>query len=390
MASLKIKKGSPFWWIKHRNDSGKIVEIKTQHKIGCAQARRMANAQRAELASEEAKRKLCTGAGNWEDWVTEYFEIRYASSPKTLRALMTRWNNLRFFLKCLKLNHPRLFQREHGFRYMTWRKKEKAIDGGPWREEVSPAGPGKKETVTTWRLRKAKHNTALIELKALSLLFKEAVRRKYVSENPLAQLGIKKEDAPEKPAMTDAQIARVRQLLAAWPRWMTIAFEIALFTGCRLFETCVFLEDVWIDEEHPEKSTIAFRNPKGGHDGNKDFRVPLRPELIPMFKKLKAERPEAGQRAYDPLPPEGCSKWWTPARAWYRLFHSDDLLKGCTFHCTRVSFVSRGAKANVAAPKMMKLVNHSSMLVHRIYQRLTTEDLADDAFSIPLPPAPAQ
>ena len=389
MASLKNKKGSPFWWIKHRNSFGKIVEIKTQYKIGTAQAKRMAEKEVAELALAEAQRKICNTGGKWEDWVPEYLATRFAASPKTLKCYVTRWNNLRWYLKCLGLNHPRLFQRELAFRYIGWRKKEKSINGGTWQEEPPlDKKELKKATSKRW-VRKAKQNTALAELKLLSLLFREAVRRKYATENPLAELGVKREAAPEKPALTDEQIACIRKMLAndGWPRWMSIAFETALYTGCRLEETCVYLADVWIDDANPLKSTIGFRKPKGGRNGDKAFRVPLRPELIPMFKKLKSERPGPEQRAYEPLPPDGCSEWWTPSRALHRLFRADPLLAGCCFHCTRVTFVTRGAQANVSVSKMMRLVNHASSMIHRIYQRLQSVDVEEDSHRIQLPPA---
>ena len=289
-----------------------------------------------------------------------------------------------------KRSTNRLFERECAFRYVAWRKKEKSITGGPWQEEPPLDKADLKKSTTKRCLRKAKQNTALAELKLLSLLFREAVRRKYVTENPLAELGIQREAAPEKPALTDEQIACIRRMLAedGWPRWMSIAFEVALYTGCRLEETCVYLSDVWINDASPKKSTIAFRKPKGGRKGDKAFRVPLRPELIPLFKKLKAERLGSDPRAYEPLPPEGCSEWWTPSRALHRLFRSDPLLAGCCFHCTRVTFITRGAIANVPLAKMMRLVNHANQMIHRIYQRLESVDVENDSHSIQLPAAP--
>jgi integrase len=381
MASIKQKKGSPYWWVKYRRSDGKIVEEKTPFRIGISQDRRAAMKLKAERSLDEADRKMAGKArGKWQDWVPEYLATRYAGRAKTLTAYQTRWANLGVYMDIHGLAHPRLFQRDDAFDYMSWRKQE--TKNGKTPNAKDGGNPNKSG------LRQASHNTARMELKLLNLLFKEANRREYVTRNPLADLGIKREPAPEKPPLSDSQVVCIRRLLAdGWPTWMSISFEVAVYTGCRLGETCVYLEDVWIDDVHPEKSTIGFRDPKGGVEGNKDFRVPLRAELIPLFQRLKKERPTPGARAYDALPPEGASKWWTPARPWHRLFRCSPELKGCTFHCTRVRFITAGAQANIPIAKMMRLVNHASELIHRIYQRLQVQDVGEDLSRIPLPPA---
>ena len=60
-----------------------------------------------------------------------------------------------------------------------------------------------------------------------------------------------------------------------------------------------------------------------------------------------------------------------------------------TFHCTRVTFVTRGAKQGVPQSKMMKLVNHASEEIHRVYQRLVVADVRDELNAIKFPTAPA-
>jgi integrase len=58
---------------------------------------------------------------------------------------------------------------------------------------------------------------------------------------------------------------------------------------------------------------------------------------------------------------------------------------GTTFHSTRVTVASRMARGNVSIVKAMRLLNHSSELVHRSYQRLQAADVADVFDSLQIP-----
>lgn len=56
------------------------------------------------------------------------------------------------------------------------------------------------------------------------------------------------------------------------------------------------------------------------------------------------------------------------------LFRCELKLGHLCFHCTRVTFITRGARAGVPESAMMKMVNHASKEIHRIYQRLADAD----------------
>ncbi|HRZ37773.1 MAG TPA: hypothetical protein P5534_15600, partial [Candidatus Paceibacterota bacterium] len=45
------------------------------------------------------------------------------------------------------------------------------------------------------------------------------------------------------------------------------------------------------------------------------------------------------------------------------------------FHCLRVTYVNRLRRAGVPREVAMRLVNHASELVHRVYQRERVEDV---------------
>lgn len=47
-----------------------------------------------------------------------------------------------------------------------------------------------------------------------------------------------------------------------------------------------------------------------------------------------------------------------------------------SFHCTRVTVVTRLARAGVPLAQAMAFVGHSSSLVHRLYTRLRPADLS--------------
>ena len=83
------------------------------------------------------------------------------------------------------------------------------------------------------------------------------------------------------------------------------------------------------------------------------------------------------------------SKWEKPSKMWWRFFKQNDELNlpHLTFHCTRVTFITRGAKQGVPQSPMMKLVNHASEEIHRVYQRLVVADVREKLNAIKLPTA---
>ena len=56
-------------------------------------------------------------------------------------------------------------------------------------------------------------------------------------------------------------------------------------------------------------------------------------------------------------------------------------------HSTRVTFITHGAKQGVPQSQMMKLVNHASEEIHRVYQRLVGADVCEELNAIKFPTA---
>lgn len=98
---------------------------------------------------------------------------------------------------------------------------------------------------------------------------------------------------------------------------------------------------------------------KGGAVKTKDFH----PSLLPIFKRLK----EAGESHVYPVSPHDA------VQGFCKLFKA--LGMPYSFHCCRVTFISRARRAGVDRWTVMQLVDHSSPTVHQIYSRYGRTDL---------------
>jgi integrase len=252
------------------------------------------------------------------------------------------------FLREKNIRRPRELTYKDALAFLTWRTAQTRRGG-----------------------KSIKLNTALNDMKVLRIVMRQAVRLGYATGNPCDRLGVAKEESKQKPEFSDADIAEIRTGLVDEPEWMTTCFEIALNTGCRLSET-------QIDFQHIDfkGKTLTFIHPKGGED--RAYTIPLPVAITPMLKRIK----ESGASHTLALPRMAGKLWWQ--------FFGRIGRKDLCLHCARVTFVTRLHRAGVPTPAAMKLVNHSSTLVHKIYQRLKVDDLRQWSQAIVLPPAPAR
>jgi integrase len=363
MACKYERKNSPFWWIQYKTPEGKYRCISAGLRRDNVKETRTADKMVEKYQREEQKSAddPFRNDSAFTDWVPGYLESNYNTpeTAKTFEAYGWRWHSVAKFLKGTKLTYPRQITYDHAWKYLEWRKAGSSKDG----------------------IKAASHNTAIHEIKFLSMLMTQAVRRGFADGNPLLHPGIMKHKPAEKPAMTDEEITKIRTELVRWPEWMQTCFEIAIYTGCRVSDTNMPLRDIDL-----EAKTITLEKPKGGAD--RAFTVPMREELVPLFTRLKQER-TGDQTAYDFVGTG--SKWEKPSKMWWRFFKQNDELNlpHLCFHCTRVTFVTRGAKQGIPQSKMMKLVNHASDEIHRVYQRLVVADVRAELNAIRIPSAPA-
>lgn len=339
MASLYRDPLSPFWYLKYKNVAGKWRSKSLRPlRHGVPADTQKARKQRDEHSLEEHSRSPERDA--WGTWVPDYLRTRYAGNSDTCRRVLNCWQRLHAYMLDNKILAPQDLSYRACMDYLPH------------------------------RIGKAAHNTARLELTILGVVCDEAVRRGIITKNPAAKLGIGKVRGKEKPELSDDDIAAIRVALRKEQDWMSHAFEIALHQGCRLSETALFVSDVDLTNNR-----LHFRRTKG----DKPFTVPLNPKLKPTLQAILGTREAAplGDRVFA-LPSQA-------ARDFHRFFKQLGI-SGVTFHSTRVTVASRLARSGYPIAKAMRLLNHSSELVHRTYQRLQAEDVADAYEVLRIPP----
>jgi integrase len=108
------------------------------------------------------------------------------------------------------------------------------------------------------------------------------------------------------------------------------------------------------------------------NDPRKYFTIPIQPQLLRTLKRL------AKSGAPATLSPLSADKNGRINRVLKKAV-------GATFHSLRVTFITRCHRGGLSESEAMRLVNHSSQLVHRIYSRLNVEDVRGAQAKIPLP-----
>jgi site-specific recombinase XerD len=332
MASLYKKKRSPFWYMEWRDPkTGLPLNRSTKFRHDSPDQSRRARQLCAQRTADELEAPSQGGKGgeNWR-WVDGFLRMAYSTSPKTLQRYQQAWFAFSAFMAECKIAAPRHLQREEAESYVAWR--------------MAPTkGRG---------VRKASKNTALLDLKVISRIMREAVARKLAPANPFLQLGFKKDPPKPRPDILPHEMEIIlRELPKTNDEAMQVSWEIAMCHGRRLAETSVPMSKVNL-----ESGTITFHN-KGGAERTKL----LHPDLVPMMKKFKADGRE---RTFD-MPPNFSKRW---AKFFDRIG-----LPHITFHSTRVRVATRLMEKGVDQRIAMDFIDHSSELIHGIYLKARPE-----------------
>jgi len=331
MASSYTRKGSPFYWLRVQNPDGTWGAKSSQLRID---APGVARKLKQLVAAETLKEQEFGGnknANRFDAWVPGFLGQRYANA-KTLTRYLNAWSAVATYLEHLNLISPAQITYKLCVDYPAFR--------------TSP--PIK-------LMRPRSLNTALTELKVFSAIMQEAVRRGYITANPCMRLGLKRTPPKQKPEITDEEAAKIEEKLQTGAEWMRECWLVAMRQGCRLAETAVPLSRIDL-----EARTISFAT-KGG----RTHTAPLHVDLVPLVHHAR----RAKRKVLVELPEH-------PAKKWHQFFKRIGL-PHLSFHCTRVTVVTKLARSGAPIYKTKAYVGHASDTVHAIYQRLTPVDVSD-------------
>jgi site-specific recombinase XerD len=333
MARLYQRKGSPFFQIEFRNQAGQLRRESTHLRADKREEVRAAQRLLNKKLSEEKQFTLAPINSAWARWVVPFLEQHCIKCPSTLAIYKSRWVTLGTFMDANSIAYPCQFTREHAFEFLSWRKSGK-------------------------ELSRVSHNTAMGELDLLKMLLNEAVRRDYVLKNPCLKLRIGREARKVKQEISPEDLKAIEHELKNWPDWMTVQFQIGLYSGRRISETRIDLSTVDLNRRE------YIVRLKGGKTKGK----PIHPMLLSLFRQLK----ETKQKFTHDIPVSQATK------EWWKFFRK--LQMPYSFHCFRVTMISAGRRAGIDRWTMMQLVDHASATIHEVYNRYSDSDL-DSALS---------
>ena len=330
MASIFPRNG--FFFIKYKTELGDWRRRKLPIRQDDPDAaRKCAMAVAAEQVREAAMMPAGPNQMRGWGWVPGFLEAHYTNPLTQVRA-RNAWAPFAVFLEARQITEPALVTFAHGHEYVAWRLNP-------------PAGAG---------VKARKKNTAILELKFAGRVMAHAVRLGLALANPLYRLGIRKDPAKEKVEITLEEQVKIQAALADEPEWMRDAWDVAMKQGCRLRHATTLLKD--IDEQ---RMTIFLCEQK-----NKRHLAPLHPDLLPLVQRRRAE---GASRLVD-MPAVTAPKW-------RRFFNRMGMPQHC-FHDTRVTVITRLARAGVSEPLTKAFVGHASSAVHAIYTKLQAPDVA--------------
>lgn len=331
MASIYKRKDSQWYWIRYKKPDGTWAAKATRFRTGNTLHRAKAVEEAGRLSV--AERTTTSSDTSWVDGLLAQHPV--ASNTKIY--YRNSWRNLsRFMAERGILLHD--FTPTTAMDYIAWRTSTPRTNG---------SFPGR--------------NQALQDIKILKWIHRQGRLLGHLTTMAMVDFRSRKSPVQRKPVFTEEDIALVRKALAVphVPEWMRTSFEVALFTGCRLKETRIPLSCIDLPAD-----TLTFPTPKGGT--GRSYTIPIPAGLRPLLEKLKAsprshtlEWPGVGSKV---------SSYW---RKFFNLLG----LRKHSFHGLRATRVTNLRRAGIVQSVAMRLVNHSSTLVHELYQRHSVEDL---------------
>lgn len=332
MASFYRKKGSPYYWMRVKRADGTWADVSSGVRADALGAVRKIEQKVAEETAREARMSQESRA-LMRLWVPGWLGYHYVNGKSRARA-MNAWAHLSAFFALRRVHHPEEVTYRLCHEFMAWRTDAEAC-----KREGRRVG--------NW-------NTALTELRILGTIMQEALSQGWIVSNPCSRLRLGRKDVKEKRAIERDEEARIEEALKSAPQWMQDCWLVGIKQGCRLAEVRVRMADI-----SERQMVIPFRV-KGG----KIHPAPLHRDLLPLI----ARRREEGAEFLVDLSP-------SPSKDWVNFFNRLGM-PGLSFHCLRVTVITRLALADVTAEKAMQYVGHCSEMVHAIYRKLRPKDVA--------------
>lgn len=335
MAAIYKRKDSPWYWIRYKTPDGKWSAKATRYRTDNTLHRAKAAKEAADLSVRERSVRKTD-----HSWITGTIET-HPVCESTKRHYRNSW---RWVSRFLSENHLCLeeFAPVHAEQYIAWRMSIPRTNG-----------------------RAVCRNLAADDVKFVKWLHRQGRLLGKISTVAMLDYRTRKTPAAKRPVFTDDEITAVRRCLAnhlamdPTKEWMSISFEIGYHTGCRLRETRL---DLRLVDLHA--GTITFPCPKGGV--TRAYTIPIPAGIRALLERLKG----TGRRYAFEWPGHGTRI----SVEWRLIFNLCGLFKH-TFHSLRATRVTNLRKAGIPQSVAMRLVNHSSTLVHEMYQRHFVEDL---------------
>ena len=253
MASYYPRKDSPYYWIRFQRPDGTWGNKASTVRTDADSAIRSINQFVAQHTLREVNHSDNASEHRFTSWVPGFLRQRYRNAT-TLRRYLNAWSALETYLDHRQITSP--VQVKH---------------------QICTDYPAFRTNPPARLLRPAAHNTALMEIKVLTAILQEALRRGYIDANPCVRLGIKKAPPKAKREIMADEIAIIESALVTREQWMRDCWLVAMLHGCRYAETAVPLANI---DTHA--MLITFRI-KGGRDhttslspgGQRQLEIPL-------------------------------------------------------------------------------------------------------------------
>jgi hypothetical protein len=219
-------------------------------------------------------------------------------------------------------------------------------------------------------------NTSALELKLLAQVMDEAIARGYADKNACRNLRLARTPPKEKQPFSDEQLSKLDEIFAAgaWEYkvgekaisverygWQHVTYLLGRYQAARLMSARVPLDCIDLER-------ARLRYPAEIVKGGKAYSQPIDERLLPELREIVARRRAAGEATLCD-PPQLASLYW-------RKFLDSLGMTGVSHHSLRVRWVTEAARAGIPEAVAMRFSNHSSSDVHRIYLRVSQDDVA--------------